>query len=131
MMRKTMTLLLASALLCAVGARAQAPSSNPEQPQSPERKPAPKTKDQMKTAWENGVKADCAAEIASGGVCGGKDFGTGLEKCLHKNRKKLSDGCKAAVHPHKKMKKGATGAKGGTQEAPASAPQAPTTTPQP
>ena len=82
-------------------------------------------------AWENGVKTDCSAEIASGGVCEGKDFSSGLEKCLHTNHKKLSDGCKAAVHPHMHAKKGMKGDSGAkpanSQAAPTSAPaQAPT-----
>ena len=130
MKQNALPFVLVAALFCAVGARAQGQTSNtntsPEQGQA-----ASQTKAQKKAAWENGVKTDCAAEIASGGVCDGKDFGSGLEKCLHENRKKLSDGCKAAVHPHKKWKKGVKGAKtDGTQEAPAAAPQqAPTTTP--
>ena len=72
----------------------------------------PWTREQKKAAWESGVKTDCAAEIAEGGVCAGKDFGTGLEKCLHKNREALSNGCKVAVRPHRKGWKGhAAGAK--------------------
>ena len=124
MKRNTMLFVLAAVALCAVGAHAQAPSSDQTQA-------APQTKEQkkaaQKAAWENGVKTDCAAEIAEGGICAAKDFGTGLEKCLHQNRKKLSDGCKAAVRPH--HKKGSKDQKsgdqtGGTQQAPA------TTTPQ-
>ena len=112
-MKNTTLLLTLAAALCAVGARAQgkAPSADAGQSQ---------TKEQRKAAWENGVKTDCAAEIAPNGVCAGLDFGTGLDKCLHKNRKKLSDGCKAAVRPHRKG--GKSGAKtGGAEQAPAPA----------
>jgi hypothetical protein len=116
-------LALAAALFCAAGARAQgqAPNAPPDTTVAPEKGQAPKTKEQKKMQWENGVKADCSAEIAAGGVCDGKDFGSGLEKCLQQNRKKLSDGCKAAVHPRKKMKKGAKAE--GTEKAPAATPE--------
>jgi hypothetical protein len=125
-----MTFALAAAAFCAAGAHAQDPASD-QAPATSQSAPAgtpgaaPKTKAEKKAAWENGVKTDCAAEIAAGGVCENKDFGTGLEKCLHENRKKLSDGCKAAVHPHHKgAKDKMKGAKtGGTEQAPAAAPQ--------
>ena len=123
MKRETTLFMLAAAVLCAVGARAQGQAPSADQtPAAPQT--APQTKEQKKAAWENGVKTDCAAEIAAGGVCAGKDFSTDLMKCLHQNRKKLSDGCKVAVHPHKGSKdhKPAGGA-----QAPASAPA---TTPQ-
>jgi hypothetical protein len=132
MKANSMPFVLAAALFCAAGAAAQTPMSNMNansNVSSDQGQTAPMTKEQKKMEWENGVKADCAGEIAAGGVCADKDFGTGLEKCLHKNRRKLSDGCKAAVHPRRKMmKKGAKGAKpSDSQAAPASAPgQAPT-----
>ncbi len=120
MKRITMPLALAAALLGAAGAFA-APDSAPDAAAAPDQgQAAPKTKEQKKAAWENGVKADCSAEIATGGVCEGKDFASGLEKCLHQNRKKLSDGCNAAVRPHKMMKKGD---KSGAEKAPAATPE--------
>ena len=128
MKRMLMPFALAAAALFAVGAHAQAPDQTPATPQAAPAsapKTTPPTKQQKKEAWENGVKTDCAAEIAAGGICAGKDFTAGLEKCLHENRAKLSDGCKAAVHPHHKgMKEKSKGAKtGGTEQAPAAAPQ--------
>ncbi len=120
MKRNTMLFVLTAAL-CAVGAYAQAPNSDPAQA-------APQTKEQKKAAhkaaWENGVKTDCAAEIADGGVCAGKDFDSGLEKCLHKNRKKLSDGCRTAIHPHRKDSKDKKGGAktGDTQQTPPATP---------
>lgn len=139
MKRNTMLFALAAALLCAAGAFAQDPA--PTAPAAGQgqttAQPSSQSKDMKsgknadkKAAWENGVKTDCAAEIADGGVCAGKDFGSGLEKCLHKNRSKLSDGCKAAVRPHRgmKSKKGGKmehGAKSGGAE------QAPVTNPAP
>jgi hypothetical protein len=134
MKRNALPFLLVAALFCAVGAYAQGQTSNTNtntntNSSSDQSQAAAPDKAQKKAAWENGVKTDCAAEIATGGVCEGKDFSSGLMKCLHENRKKLSDGCKAAVHPHKKGKKAANGA---TQDAaPAAAPQqAPATNPQ-
>jgi hypothetical protein len=82
---------------------------------------APLTKEQKKAAWEANVKKACSAETADGGVCAGKDFDSGLEKCLQQNREadKLSDGCKAVVHAHHK-KGGKAGAQAGdAQPAPA------------
>ena len=123
MKRSALSFLFVTAFFCAAAARAQGQDGSTNMSQT-----VPKTKADKKAAWENGVKADCSAEIATGGVCEGKDFSSGLMKCLHENRKKLSDGCRAAVHPHKKGKKAATG---GTREAPAAAPQqAPATNPQ-
>jgi hypothetical protein len=122
-MNRYSMMFVVAAAFAAAGAYAQdqAPAAAPA---------APQTKEQKKAAWEAGVKTDCAAEIADGGVCAGKDFSTGLEKCLHENSKKLSPGCKVAVHPHHKH----AGAKapatnpaippGGTQPQ-----QAPATTP--
>ncbi len=98
MKRKFMSFVFAAATLCAVGARAQTPGADQTQaaPQA-----APMTKAQKeakkKADWEAGVKTDCAAEIATGGVCAGMDFGSGLKECLEKNRKTLSDGCKATL----------------------------------
>lgn len=123
-MKMNTMLFVLAAVVCAAGVQAQAPSSDQGQA-------AAQTKEQKKAAWENGVKTDCSAEIATGGICAGKDFGTGLEKCLHKNRKKLSDGCRVAVHPHHKGMKGhkdgasTDGAQtgGATQQAPAATPQ--------
>jgi hypothetical protein len=130
MKRMLMPLALAAAALFAAGAHAQTPAADqtPATTQSAPAstpKAAPMTKQQKKESWENGVKTDCSAEIASAGICAGKDFSTGLEKCLHENRAKLSDGCKAAVHPHHKgMKDKSKGAKtGGMEQAPAAAPQ--------
>ena len=133
MKRNTMLFVLAAAALCAVSARAQGQAANSDQAQTAQPQAVQtQTKEQKKAAWENGVKTDCAAEIAVGGVCAGKDFGSGLEKCLHENRKTLSDGCKATVHPHHKHSKGQkSGAQTGDMQAPAAAPQqAPAATPQ-
>jgi hypothetical protein len=44
----------------------------------------------------NGVKKACSSDISSD-KCTGLDIGTGLLKCLEKNRKSLSDGCKAEL----------------------------------
>ena len=132
MKRNIMMFVLVAAALCAVGAYAEdaAPSADKGQTATQTKdQTAQQKKDERKAAWENGVKTDCAAEIAPGGVCAGKDFSTGLEKCLHKNRKKLSDGCKATVHHHNKGSKDkksdapADGAKAPAAQAPAAAPQ--------
>lgn len=104
MKRDSMLLALAAAAFFAVGARAQG-----QAPSTDKAKPAAQDREQRKAAWENGVKTDCAAEIAQGGVCAGKDFGAGLEKCLHQNRKSLSDGCNAAVHPRRAGPRGRRG----------------------
>jgi hypothetical protein len=122
MNRNTLLFALAAAAVIAAAPRAEAQSTAPARGES-----SPQTKEQRKEAWENGVKTDCAVEIAPGGVCDGKDFSSGLEKCLQENRKKLSDGCKAAVHPHHKhAKKTPAGAPaGGTEQAPAQTPAAP------
>ena len=59
------------------------------------------------------VKAACQSDIDAN--CKGKEFGTGLAKCLHHNRKSLSDACKAAMK--KGHGKGDTGKEdGGTGE---------------
>lgn len=135
----TTTLIFAAALFCAssAGADDMAPNAAPgqTQPSAPEQTPATGTRSSKKTAWENSVRADCSAEIGPGGLCENKDFDSGLERCLHKNRSKLSDSCKSAVHPHMHNKKARKGVKGedtgakpaNSQEAPTSAPaQAPT-----
>ncbi len=114
-MKRNALLFVIAAVFCAAGAYAQdqAPSSGSGQ-----------SKDAKKQAWEDGVKKDCAAEIADGGVCAGKDFSTGLEKCLHKNKSKLSDGCAATVHGRSKghgHRKGASSGDTG-QQTPAPAP---------
>lgn len=44
----------------------------------------------------NGVKQACSSDISSD-KCGGLDIGTGLLKCLGKNRKTLSAGCKSEL----------------------------------
>ena len=51
-------------------------------------------RDELKSACQSDIDADCK----------GMDFGTGLAKCLHENRKKLSDTCKGAFKKggHKK-----------------------------
>ncbi len=135
-----MLFVLAASMLLAAGVRAQdsnnsgsmpaaAPASAPDA--APATAPMAKAdkKAAKKAAWEAGVKQDCAAEIADGGVCAGKDFGTGLEKCLHMNRSKLSDGCKAVVHKHKPMHKKPAAAPM-SDAAPAAAPaSAPAATP--
>ncbi|HXT01261.1 MAG TPA: hypothetical protein VN915_11335 [Elusimicrobiota bacterium] len=137
----TTTLIFAAALFCASGAAADDSmpngAPNQSQPGSPVTTPATGTKNSKKEAWESKVRADCSAEIGQGGICENKDFDSGLEKCLHKNRSKLSDSCKNATHPRmhgKKMKKGAinedTGAKpaqsqGAPNSAPAQAPSNP------
>lgn len=130
----TTTLIFAAALFCASGAAADetAPNAAPgqTQPSAPEQAPAPGAKESKKAAWEGKVRNDCAAEIAPGGVCENKDFDSGLEKCLRKNRAKLSDACKNATHPrvhNKKAKKGMKSEKGSaippqSQSAPNSAP---------
>lgn len=134
----TTTLIFAAALFCASGAAADdsMPNGAPSQSEPGTPATAPVSHDTTKkAAWENKVRNDCAAEIGPGGVCEQLDFDSGLEKCLHKNRSKLSDSCKNATHPRmhgKKEKKGAIhesdGAKpANSQEAPTSAPaQAPT-----
>lgn len=135
----TTTLIFAAALFCASGAAADEsmPAGAPNQSEPGTPAAAPVAHDNSKKeAWESKVRQDCSAEIGPGGVCERMDFDSGLEKCLHKNRSKLSDSCKNATHPHmrsKKMKKekGAinedTGAKPAeSQSAPNSAPaQAP------
>jgi hypothetical protein len=143
-----MLFVLAASMLLAAGVRAQdsnnsgsmpaaAPASAPAAAPATAPDAAPATapmakadkKAAKKAAWEAGVKQDCAAEIADGGVCAGKDFGTGLEKCLHMNRSKLSDGCKAVVHKHKPMHKKPAAAPM-SDAAPAAAPaSAPAATP--
>jgi hypothetical protein len=110
-----MLVLAAAAFAAGARAQAQAPASNAQPTVSADDVAAQKKATRNK-AWENGVKTDCAAEIATGGVCAGKDFDTGLEKCLHANRKKLSDGCRVTLHPHRK------GAKGKKDAAPAATP---------
>jgi hypothetical protein len=125
-----MLLVIAAAALFAVGARAQdqAPATTPAA--APATTPATKqTKEQKKAAWEAGVKADCSAEIADGGICAGKDFTTGLEKCLHENRAKLSDACKATVHRHHKGAKTGGAAPGTTPAMTPATTPATTTTP--
>ena len=109
---KTLGLFVLAAALFAAVARAQDnPAPAPAEGNPPTA--GKMTKDQKKAAWEAGIKQDCAAEIGTGGVCAGKDFGSGLMECLHKNHKSLSDGCKVAVHKHhhgmmgKKATKGA------------------------
>jgi hypothetical protein len=104
----TTTLIFAAALFCAAGASADdaMPNGAPNQSQPGTPATAPLQHDNTKKeAWESKVRQDCSAEIASGGVCEGKDFDSGLEKCLHKNRSKLSDSCKNATHPHMHGKK--------------------------
>ncbi|HEX4047527.1 MAG TPA: hypothetical protein VH309_06815 [Elusimicrobiota bacterium] len=132
MNRNWMVFVFAAAVLCAVGAHAQGDQA-PSADQAPAAAPADagtaapaaapsaaeKKKEARKMAWEDGVKKDCSAELADGGVCAGKDFDSGLEKCLHTNRAKLSDGCKAAVHPHHK---GAKHKKHAAMKAPEAAP---------
>jgi hypothetical protein len=116
-MKRNVLLFVFAAVFCAAGAYAQdqAPSTGSGQPTGAK-----------KAAWESGVKKDCSAEIADGGVCAGKDFSTGLEKCLHKNKAKLSDGCAATVHKHrgggKGKKGGSDGDSGASTPAPAPAP---------
>jgi len=132
----TTTLIFAAALFCAGGAAADdsTPMGTPAdaQPAAPAKHDA----NSKKAAWEGKVRAECSAEIGSGGVCEGKDFDSGLEKCLHKNKAKLSDSCKNATHPHmhgkkakKEMKSEDEGSAkpAGSQGAPNSAPaEAPT-----
>jgi hypothetical protein len=102
MKRNALMFVLAAALAAAgTRARAQAPAAN-GQSAAPAGDAAAQKKAEQNKSWENGVKAGCSGEIAAGGVCAGKDFSTGLKKCLHENRKKLSDGCNAAIYPHKK-----------------------------
>jgi hypothetical protein len=132
MKMNTLSFALAAAVLTAVGARAQGqtPSADQGQTAAPQSAPAaaPQTKDEKRAAWEANVKKACSAEIADGGVCvaaAGKDF-KDLEKCLHENRKSLSDGCKAVVH--KRRKKGDKAGAPAADAAPAPAPAA--TTPQ-
>lgn len=87
--------------LCAAGARAQSPA------------PASTEKPAAKPTWQDSLKTACAAELAPGGVCAGLDFDTGLEKCLHQNRKKLAPACRTALRP---------GRKGGKDKKPAPKP---------
>lgn len=130
--------VLVAALFCAAGAGAQGDASNTNTSTN-QGSPAPQTKaqkmaekkTQRKEEWEKRVKDGCSAETADGGVCAGKDFSSGLLKCLRMNRKKLAEGCKDALYPRKKWKRPAKGAKKAapeSQEAPA-APQAPTPVP--
>jgi hypothetical protein len=114
--------VLVAALVCAAGARAQG-----QAPAADKAKTAPQTQEQKKAVWADGVKTGCAVEIAPGGVCAGMDFDSGLEKCLHQNRKKLTAGCRAAIYPrHKKSKDQKNGAKTGESQAPAATPAAKT-----
>ena len=125
MKRNTMLFVLAAATLCAVDTYAQAPNSGQAQ-SAPAAAPAAapkKTPEQKKAEWQAGVKADCSAEIADGGVCAGKDFATGLEKCLHENRKTLSAGCKVAVRPRKATKAKKPAADSAPAATPAATPQ--------
>ncbi len=120
-MKRNALLFVFVAAFCAAGAYAQedqtpAAGSSDQTPASSDKSGAAKpSKAERAAKWkatmESGVKKDCSAEIAPGGVCGGKDFGTGLEKCLHENRAKLTDGCKVAVRPRRGMK--GKGQKGG------------------
>ncbi len=122
-----MLFVLAASMLLAAGVRAQDSNNSGSMPAAAPAA-APQTKAEKmaakKASWEAGVKQDCSAEIADGGVCAGKDFGTGLEKCLHMNRAKLSDGCKAVVHKHRPMHKkpAATGDAAPMGDAPAAMP---------
>lgn len=117
-MKRNALLFVFVAAFCAAGAYAQdqAPSTGSGQ-----------SMDAKKAAWESGVKKDCSAEIADGGICAGKDFSTGLEKCLHKNKSKLSDGCAATVHKRRgggkgHKKSGSDGDSGASTTAPAPTP---------
>ncbi len=51
---------------------------------------------QERQALNDAVKQDCAAEIKAD-KCESMDIGTGLLKCLAKDRASLSDACKAAI----------------------------------
>jgi len=132
-MKRIALLFVAVAAFTAVGARADDMAGTKPDAGAQTMKETKESREaKRKAAWENGVKTDCAAEIGSGGVCEGKDFGTGLEKCLNSktNRKKLSDGCRVAVRHHKehehKGKEKKHHDKGGddSSQAPAPAPAA-------
>jgi hypothetical protein len=79
--------------------------------------PACKENVQKYAEQDKAVKDACAKEIEAD-KCTGMDIGTGLLKCLHKNKKTLSDGCKAKLKEEHEMHPGkGKGGKGG--EAPA------------
>jgi hypothetical protein len=66
---------------------------------------------------DNAAKQACSAEIAADN-CTDMDIGTGLIKCLDKNRTSLSDACQAALKPEKESEKES----GGAPEKPATPP---------
>jgi hypothetical protein len=108
-LNKTLFVLAAFATL-AVGARADDPSMPPpdQAPSAPAAAPASgdqgMAKPDHKGEWKQMLKDACSTEIADGGICAGKDFGTGLDKCLERHRRseKMSDGCKKAVRKHRR-----------------------------
>jgi hypothetical protein len=118
-MKRNALLFVIAAALCAAGAYAQ--------DQAPPSSGSGQSKGSKKATWEEGVKTDCQAEIADGGICAGKDFSKGLEKCLHQNKSKLSPGCAATVHKRRggkggHKKGGSEGDSGSSTPAPAPAP---------
>jgi hypothetical protein len=112
-MKRNALLFVFVAAFCAASAYAQdnQAAGGDQSSSGDQQTPAPAGKSskdaraaKWKASFEAGVKKDCSAEIADGGICAGKDFGSGLEKCLHENRSKLSDGCKVTVRRHPGMK---------------------------
>jgi len=105
-----MLFVLAAVAMLAAGARADDPSMPPsdQAPSAPAAAPASgdqgMAKPEHKGEWKEMLKDACSAEIADGGVCAGKDFGAGLEKCLerHRHSDKESMGCKKAVRKHRR-----------------------------
>lgn len=99
-----MLFVLAAVAAFAVAARAQ---TGADQSPAPAAAPAAAPADgaampDHKGEWKDKLKEACSTEIADGGVCAGKDFGAGLEKCLERHQRKLSDGCRKAVRKHRR-----------------------------
>jgi hypothetical protein len=124
-----MLFVLAAAVLCAGVARADnpMPSGSDQTQAAPAAAPAAggDAAPMKKGDWKAMLKDACSAEIADGGVCAGKEFGSGLEKCLERHRAKESDGCRKAVRRHRRHwmhKQQEMHKDGDTSSAPAAAP---------
>lgn len=97
-----MLFVLAASALFAVGARAQDTAAPSPAPTAPTAAPADQGQTDKKMDWKANIKDVCSAEIADGGVCAGKDFGAGLERCLDHHEHKLSKDCRKAVRRHRR-----------------------------
>ncbi|MEK7234852.1 MAG: hypothetical protein AAB268_13635 [Elusimicrobiota bacterium] len=66
-----------------------------------------KTHVQEYKTLDDAVKQACSAETDAN--CKGMALGTGLLKCLHKNKKTLSEGCKTVLHANREARKAKQG----------------------